>query len=393
LLKNREYIPVNEERKTVAIIGGGPAASATAISLIGTTLGQEVESTRSFDVHIFSALGMEALTNKTYVGESIPPAATSIMKQLKVHHLLDNTEDHIPCPGSISLWNNDVEGHNDFFMDPMGFGYHLDRRKFDHQLLDQAKKAGANVHRGWRFNHVDEETGKYALTFSVQGRPRKLVKIDFVVDASGRSSAFVRRLGVARNTFDEVLFVNCTFDLSDDAVVLDHSFVEAVSDGWWYAARIPNNKLIVTLCTDISTIKVNGFQNPAKWLALLKQTKWISKAIPSEILDKDPFSLDIIMHAASSSILSAVCGGNWLAVGDAASSYDPITSAGITKALIQGEMAGKAIKNLISGSHEMAVQNYQESVFDDFNRFVKLRDELYKSETRFPTSPFWQRRN
>lgn len=38
-------------------------------------------------------------------------------------------------------------------------------------------------------------------------------------------------------------------------------------------------------------------------------------------------------HAATSSILDRVGGGRWLAIGDAATVYDPIASQGIHKAL------------------------------------------------------------
>ncbi|MBL4692773.1 MAG: tryptophan 7-halogenase [Magnetovibrio sp.] len=383
------FDPKMHEERTIAIIGGGPAGSATALSLVNSLTGCEASQTDRCQVHIFNT---EHPTTHRF-GESIPPAATPVLKRLGVQQIVEEGDDHLVCPGSVSVWNSDTPGHNDFFWDIVGYGYHLDRARFDEQMLTAAKRSACvTVHQGWRLTSATKQSVGMELGFSVSGRANKTIKADFVVDATGKAANFARRLDVARNTFDEVIFLCCMFDMPEGASMLSHSFVEAVPEGWWYAACLPNNKVVMTFCTDVEGMKANCWDEPDQWLGLLRQTKWLHKKIPNALLHTPPSSHQITIQVASSTILSAVCGNGWLAVGDAASSYDPITSAGITKAMMQGELAGQAISAALFEGKPEALQGYQTRVFDDFNQYVSLRNQLYSSETRFTKSRFWLKR-
>jgi flavin-dependent dehydrogenase len=385
------------DKKTIAIIGGGPAASATALSLMNSLSGPEAPRTSCCAVHIFCDDNHDCVR----IGETIPPAATPILRRLNLQHLIEDNGDHLVCPGSISLWNSDIPGHNDFMLDVVGRGYHLDRQKFDRQLLSEAESAGVKVHRGWRLTGAREVDDRLQLDFSTAGNddsaagtaePGNRVIANFAVDATGKPAAFARRLDVARNTFDEVLFLCGLFDLPENTDMLPLTFVEAVEHGWWYMARLPQNKMIVTFCTDAEAVKAHQWQSAERWLQLLQQTKWLQQNMPASILREPASALNIIIQAAPSAILSAVCGPSWLAVGDAASSYDPITSAGITKALAHGELAGSAIATWLAAGSPDGLKDYQARVFDDFNEYTRVRSLLYRSETRFPKSLFWQKR-
>jgi flavin-dependent dehydrogenase len=84
-------------------------------------------------------------------------------------------------------------------------------------------------------------------------------------------------------------------------------------------------------------------------------------------------------------------GEDWLAVGDAAGSYDPLTSQGIYKALSGGLQAGDAISRRLAGeAGDFAA--YGESLAWSWEEYLRLRSFLYKSEARWPDQPFWQAR-
>ena len=375
--------------KTIAILGGGPAGSATALSLIQSLATAGADHENTYDIHIFN----HQRNTPVRVGESIPPAATPVLKRLGVADIIEQGDIHIDCPGSISLWDSDTPGHNDFLFDIVGQGYHLDRQTFDAQLLSKAKNSGIIFHDGWKLTDVNQAQDQHELIFSVEGsEPYHTINADFVVDATGKSAAFARRLEVCRNVLDDVTFL-CTFvDLADDENISSHTYVEAVAEGWWYAARLPNNKMIITFCSDKQGIAKHHFNQAELWLQQLKQTQWVQKNIPQSLLTVSANELELMTQSAPSSLLSAVGGDNWLAVGDAASSCDPITSAGITKALIQGEQAGIAIAKLYTDPDPTAIHAYQHQVFSDFKQYAAVRTHLYRSETRFTDSGFWQRR-
>ncbi len=84
-------------------------------------------------------------------------------------------------------------------------------------------------------------------------------------------------------------------------------------------------------------------------------------------------------------------GEDWLAVGDAAGAYDPLTSQGIYKALAGGLQAADAITDRLSGEARDFTA-YGESLARSWEEYLKLRAHLYTRETRWPGEPFWQAR-
>jgi flavin-dependent dehydrogenase len=95
----------------------------------------------------------------------------------------------------------------------------------------------------------------------------------------------------------------------------------------------------------------------------------------------------ITSFPAPSYCLDRVGGDHWLAIGDAASAYDPITSHGICKALANGWLAAQVI------SGQSSQEGYTGSVQAAYRRYLAQRRHLYGLEQRWPDSPFWKRRH
>jgi flavin-dependent dehydrogenase len=93
----------------------------------------------------------------------------------------------------------------------------------------------------------------------------------------------------------------------------------------------------------------------------------------------------------SSFHLDPPCGDDWLAVGDAAGAYDPLTSQGIYKALAGGLQAGDAIARRLAGETG-DFSAYGESLSRSWQEYRRLRSYLYALEGRWPDQPFWQAR-
>ncbi len=361
--------------KNIAIIGGGPAGAATALSLL---------KAGKYNVHVFDA----NQGAKIKIGESIPPAASAILKRLGQSKILSDA-DHLDCTGSVSVWGDKTPGHNDFWLVPVGKGFHLDRYRFDQQMKTAAETLGARWFEGWQLRSVARRNTGFKLQFHLVNGSQRQLHFDFVVDASGQAASFARKLGVVRNVFDEVLCLCAIFSLPKNSNMTNRSLVEAVDNGWWYAARLPGERVIISLTSDVEIIKAKGLKDPQKWNDELLKSQFIKKQLPSKVLQQLP---ELQVKVARSSILSGVMGEDWLAVGDAACSYDPLTSAGITKALMHGELAGVAIDRAWQSKHRRTIVDYQTKVFEQFNQYVSLRNQLYRAETRFHKQPFWKNR-
>ena len=118
----------------------------------------------------------------------------------------------------------------------------------------------------------------------------------------------------------------------------------------------------------------------------LGQTQHISKLLDGHDY---AFTAPLQLTSAHSGCLDRFSGDGWLAVGDAAMSFDPLSGQGILKAMRSGMKAAEVI---ISAKEE------NQTEFDDWNerlwkRFSASRTDYYTLERRWPDSSFWQRRN
>jgi flavin-dependent dehydrogenase len=358
----------------VVILGGGPAGCATALAL--ARLG-------AFRVLVVEAGHYEAVR----IGESIPPDTRVVLEQLGVWEDFLK-EAHEPCLGSCSSWGDDALGYNDFLFNPLGNGWHLDRRRFDAFLARKVLQQGTALVKGTRLDCCErvEESG-FRLRLGGGDKPAQLVGARFVVDATGMRSSFARHMGANRRFLDQLLCITAFFELPSSANFSKLTMLEAVEYGWWYAARLPDRRIAVAVASDPEIIKHNALRRQDGWLDQLKQTNHVSAELAGcRLIDDSQMTC-----AAPSFFLDKVAGDGWLAVGDAASAYDPISSQGIDKALSDGARAAEAIAASLRGS-DARLGEYQSSAAPRFQQYLGQRNFFYGLEQRWPASPFWTRR-
>jgi len=267
------------------------------------------------------------------VGESLAPAAKPLLDALGLDLARDG---HLPCHGHRSVWGSDTPVEMPFDLSPYGNGWHLDRRKFEERLAELA-----GVPRFTNTRVLDVEPSWRIVT------DRETIVADFLIDATGRRAAVARRLG-ARIVRDDTLFAQVFFEGPLPPNADTYTEIEAAADGWWYRAPIPGGRAIAMFVSDVRKY--------------------------------DALTLD-----ASSFRLERIAGERWLAIGDAATALDPLSSHGLGNALFTGMRAAEAIA---TGN----VDDYERAVDKMWNVYVSRRRELYASERRWPSSPFWSRR-
>ena len=126
---------------------------------------------------------------------------------------------------------------SDFIYSPYGCGWHLDRAAFDAQLLKCADERGARIMHETRLQSVERNGAGWLIT-AKQGDREVQVKGTFLIDATGRSAWLARRMSVERIKFDNLIGIAAFFhevQFGDARTML-----EAAEDGWWYAAKLPN---------------------------------------------------------------------------------------------------------------------------------------------------------
>ncbi len=208
-----------------------------------------------------------------------------------------------------------------------------------------------------------------------------VVEAAFVVDCSGRRSLVARRQGARRQRIDRL--VACAALFAADADDLDATtLVESTQDGWWYTARLPDATRIVMFMTDGDLPGRRVTRVPAAFMAALATTAHVGRAAsaPQRRLQIPPWVV-----AADTGRLDRVGGDGWIAAGDAAATFDPVSSQGIMTALRLGQLAAE----VALGAHAAAYAATVDALFD---RYLAARAAVYAQERRFPQAPFWARR-
>ncbi|MCH7800625.1 MAG: NAD(P)/FAD-dependent oxidoreductase [Chloroflexi bacterium] len=358
----------------VVILGGGPAGCAAALALRqrGISRVLVVES---------------SLYDTDRIGESIPPDTSLILKELGLWEAFLE-EKYEPCFGSCSSWGDDELGYNDFVFNPHGNGWHLDRRRFDAFLATEAAKSGVDLRTGARIDGVEKtRSSGFSLRLKDDDGHKQAVNARFVVDATGMSSSFARRMGARRLFHDQLVCIAGYYELPASSHFHQLTMLEAVGYGWWYAAKLSDRRLAVAVASDPEFLQQAELHRKDNWLAHVNETCHISAALAGCSLIED----SLTVKSAPSFLLDRVTGDSWLAVGDAASAYDPISSQGIYKALSDGLGAVDAIVAFLGGDAN-GLRDYQSYVAAGFDDYLANRNFLYGLENRWADSPFWKRR-
>jgi flavin-dependent dehydrogenase len=363
----------------VLIVGAGPAGSATALMLARLYADIPIKP---------RVLLIETSRFDTFrIGESLPPDARALLDQLDVLPAF-LASGHQPCFGSLSSWGSDELGFNDFAVNIHGHGWHLDRVRFDADLAEQAAQRGAELHRGWRMRQAEAlPEGGFRIDLRDDEQSECSLTARYVVDASGQAGVFAHAMGARRVYDDRLICIAGIFDLQDDSLVDQRTFLEAVPYGWWYCARLNAHQAIVSITTDSATARLRALASMGSWFGHLAQTAYLGERLNGCKLTAE----GLRPWAAPSYRLDPAAGSGWLAVGDCAISYDPITAQGIYKALDMGIAAAHAIADRLR-SKAVDFSAYTNDISERHDDYLELRRLLYVREQRWADQPFWKAR-
>lgn len=323
------------------------------------------------------------------VGEGLPPSVQSLLNDLAVLERF-RAQGHRPSFGNLTLWGDTQPRATDFIHSVHGHGYQLDRTAFDRMLRGAAVENGATLCEGSRLvleQSVDFAASTHTLRLS-DGGGSELVSVRWVLDASGRSATLARRLGAKRLRQDRLTAFSMLLTTASRSDRDGRTLVEATEHGWWYSALLPTGSRLVTHLTDSdladrhALLSAHGLHtelSKANWLfTFCKDHSYAARGVPQGC-------------DASSGRLNRFAGPRWLAAGDAALSFDPLSSQGIGNALYTGMHAGDAVASALAGNNR-PVARYCSHLSAIYRTYLRHRYDVYIAESRWPHSAFWQRR-
>ena len=215
----------------------------------------------------------------------------------------------------------------------------------------------------------------------------RLFQARFVIDATGRKATYARTQGARPLSFDQLVGACGFFSFDSVPDVWSGALIEPFAQGWWYTAPIPEGSRIVACMTDGDLAKKLRLSRQECWFGLLQETREIKKTVVDGVLSGAP-----VLRPSASQCLDSISGDSWLAVGDAASCFDPLSSQGVVKALRSGIFASYAVADWLSKGKRSGLKNYERFVREDFENYLEVREHYYCEEQRWKEQPFWHRR-
>lgn len=354
------------------VVGAGPAGLGAAHSLAKWCT----------SVTVAEARPSERLRG---AGEHLPPAALSTLAALGLGDLLDD-ERHDSSPGVRSAWGENLITHKEYYSSAPGRGLNLRRELFDEALAQRTEVQGATLRFGTRLRQLVRKAAGYTATLHGPVGPETL-EVDVVVDASGRRAAASRQLGARRHRYDRLIGLlgrveGCA--PNDDA---GRVHIESVEDGWWYGVQLSGGTLLACFMTDPSVARSHPGRAPSLWQERLRASRLLGPLARTGRWSGRLEALD-----ASTQVLEYDTRGDFLAVGDAAVAFDPLSSWGITKGLCDGHAGAEALARERDGQHG-AVAEHRQRQRQDFASYRSRQLDFYRAERRWPRSPFWRSRH
>lgn len=350
----------------VAIVGAGPAGSTIANRL--ARLG--------YHVHIFEILDFP----RPHIGESLPASVLPLLEELGVRDEIEEAGFLRPR-GAIVHWAGETHHRSN-----TANGFQVDRDRLDSILLRAAFRQGATIFQPAlvkRFQRIGEQ--EWCLSFE-HGAAEQKCTFRFVVDATGRKGCLPgrKRLPLQPPTlamyayWDDVPFENA------------ETLIEATGDQWYWAAPLPDGTANATVFVEANRF---FYTTPSElrglYLNLLQSSRLLSHFLNGRIANS------VQVCSAGASRIENPIGDDWLKIGEAAISYDPLSSQGVQNAIASG-LQGAAIVNTIlryPDAKSAAIMFCRDRLNENANQHIETLGKFYRQQAVVTPSPFWVSRS
>jgi flavin-dependent dehydrogenase len=362
----------------VLVLGAGPAGSVLAHRL----------ASRGFQVAVVESQKFPRYT----VGETLTPGVESLLKQAQVL----SASEPLGFPrttGNLSAWGSSRLHYSAHSQESKASGFQVERAVFDSMLMASAQRAGASLLQSCWPTEVHPEPAGWRVKIQFQSGTSRSINARFLCDATGRSRFLARRLRLGVQSNDRLVALTAYWKRDAGIASADgcNTLVESIPEGWFYTAGLAENRQVTGFMTDRDLLPARLHSCARRVYAdALARTKYARERMQRAASDGL-----VRIFAANPSLVERVIGSNWLLVGDAASTVDPVSSQGIQKAITSALAASVVVQTILTRPNQAgpAIEFYQDREETTYRSHVDSLARLYSRETRWIDQPFWTRRS
>ncbi len=356
--------PSNHRRDyDVLIAGGGPAGLAAAIAMAERQAKVVVVDPKSVPSHLTRC-------------ELLPIAALPILERLSIDSILAGS---VRLKGQINLWNGDTIEDHGTDLGPELSGWSIERNLIDHKLRQRINDFGVDIFP-MKAKDIRGTAGHWQVRLKAENI-EETIHCRYLIDATGRSASLARRLRARLSFGPKIVAITFNVSAQVQAEFDPKLLVEAQPNGWWYA--LPRQGGGGTIAFLTSAVEASmATRHPWEFI---KTNSTTLKLITPPNSDND--SILVSLCDSRRARLSPITGIGWLATGDAATAFDPISSQGMFNALSAGFFAGNAVADTLNGDQH-AANIYAELVSRAAARSHRETSYQY-SAANYQQVPFW----
>lgn len=363
------------EYTDVLIVGGGPSGASAALSLLNYT-------------KCTVTLIEQSDFNKTRVGEHVSASIFDLIDYLKLQKSDFEKDTFVPAYASKAYWGSDQVSIINAIFTTEASTFQMDREKFDFKLIEVAAERGATIYPRTKclaYEQLADKSWRVSLSHPTEGK--FTIQAKYLVDASGRSGNVCRKVGVPSKKYDSLIGVGLFLALGSTSKKFEQT-LESTALGWWYAACLPDNKMVLTFFSDADLISEHKLHQLETWNKLLQASKQVKHTLSGT----QALSDKLWVRNAQTQLSDATNLERFIAIGDAAASFDPISSMGIGFSINSACFAAKHIAQELE-QEASKTDVFQKDISRIFKQYHQIKTTYYQKEKRWPAAKFWQLRH
>jgi flavin-dependent dehydrogenase len=368
-------VPGRVHESDVLVIGGGPAGSTVAQLL--ASWGRSV------------TIAHRPTASHLTLAESLPASTRKLLRFLGQLDRVDAAAFH-PNTGNRAEWAGASRATTS-----ADAGFHVPREAFDRVLRDHAEAAGARVIDA-TIQRVSTDDSTRVSGITTDGSAIEL-RARYVLDCSGRAGVIARHGMRRSNAPYRTLAVVAEWQ-SDEWPADEHTSttIESYNEGWaWSVPLSPTRRQCTVMIAKkgsgvfLRTLKKDSRPLFTLYESELAKTTALRARLANARRMSAPWTCDASMYDCV-----RATEGRVLLVGDAASFIEPLSSAGVKKALLSAWRAAVVTNTCLANPAmaDAASDLYIRREREVYRDCLRRSASFFAEAARVYDTPFWTTR-